>query len=234
MKTLHPFYNLADFEKRLIKLYLMQVPYEFLGKVFVLIFILVIIGIGLALLLGAYSFSRHKILFPGFVLFMLYLFYGPAKWICRRFSIRDTIVDEILVELRNALMLEKFQKTKGRKVVFLPQCLRHPGCKARCDPIDGYLCKKCGKCDIGTICEAADKYGFKVFVIPGGSFVKKILKVHKPESCIGVACYPELSESMQGVAAYMPVQGICLLKDGCFNTEANVEEIIRKMEESCV
>lgn len=212
----------------------MQIPYEILGKVFILLAILVIIGIGLALLLGAYSFSRHKILFPGFVLFMLYLFYGPAKWICRRFSIRDTIVDEILVELRNALMLEKFQKTKGRKVVFLPQCLRHPGCKARCDPIDGYLCKKCGKCDIGTICEAADKYGFKVFVIPGGSFVKKILKVHKPESCIGVACYPELSESMQGVAAYMPVQGICLLKDGCFNTEANVEEIIRKMEESCV
>ncbi|WP_321418501.1 DUF116 domain-containing protein [uncultured Methanomethylovorans sp.] len=212
----------------------MQIPYEILGKVFILLAIIVIVSIVLALLLGTYSFSRHKILFPSFVLFMLYLFYGPSKWICRRFSIRDTIVDEILVELRNALMLEEFRKTKGRKVVFLPQCLRHPDCKARCDPIDGYLCKKCGKCDIGTICEAADKYGFKVFVIPGGSFVKKILKAHRPESCIGVACYPELSESMQGVAAYMPVQGICLLKDGCFNTEANVEEIIRKMEESCV
>jgi len=212
----------------------MQIPYEILGKVFILLAIVIIISIGVALLLGAYSFRRKRILFPNFVLFMLYLFYGPAKWICRRFSIRDTIVDEILIELRNALMLDKFRKAKGLKVVFLPQCLRHPECKARCDPIEGYQCKKCGKCDIGTVCKAADEYGFRVFVIPGGSFVKKILKVHRPQSCIGVACYPELSESMQGVAAYMPVQGVCLLKDGCFNTEADVEEIIRKMEESCV
>lgn len=212
----------------------MQIPYEILGKVFILLAIVIIISIGVALLLGAYSFRRKRILFPNFVLFMLYLFYGPAKWICRRFSIRDTIVDEILVELRNALMLDRFRKAKGLKVVFLPQCLRHPECKARCDPIEGYQCRKCGKCDIGTVCKAADEYGFRVFVIPGGSFVKKILKVHRPQSCIGVACYPELSESMQGVAAYMPVQGVCLLKDGCFNTEADVEEIIRKMEESCV
>lgn len=212
----------------------MQIPYEILGKVFILLAIVIIVSIGVALLLGAYSFRRKRILFPNFVLFMLYLFYGPAKWICRRFSIRDTIVDEILIELRNALMLDKFRKAKGLKVVFLPQCLRHPECKARCDPIEGYQCKRCGKCDIGTVCKAADEYGFRVFVIPGGSFVKKILKVHRPQSCIGVACHPELSESMQGVAAYMPVQGVCLLKDGCFNTEADVEAIIRKMEESCV
>ncbi|MBC7085669.1 MAG: DUF116 domain-containing protein [Methanomethylovorans sp.] len=212
----------------------MQVPYEILGKVFVILAIAVIISIFVALFIGAYSFRCKKILFPNFVLFMLYLFYGPAKWICRRFSIRDTIVDEILIELRNALMLEEFKKKEGLKVIFLPQCLRHPDCKARCDPIEGYQCKRCGKCDIGTVCKAADKYNFRVFVIPGGSFIKKILRVYKPCSCIGVACYPELSESMQGVAAFMPVQGVCLLKDGCFNTEADVEAIIRKMEESFV
>jgi hypothetical protein len=91
----------------------MQIPYEILGKVFILLAIVIIVSIGVALLLGAYSFRRKRILFPNFVLFMLYLFYGPAKWICRRFSIRDTIVDEILIELRNALMLDKFRKAKG-------------------------------------------------------------------------------------------------------------------------
>jgi hypothetical protein len=106
--------------------------------------------------------------------------------------------------------------------------LRHPECKARCDPIEGYQCKKCGKCDIGTVCKAADEYGFRVFVIPGGSFVKKILKVHRPQSCIGVACHPELSESMQGVAAICRTGGMSAAKDGCFNTEADVEAIIKK------
>lgn len=212
----------------------MQIPYEILGKVFLILFILTIFIISLALLIGIYSFKKHKIIFPNFVLFILYLFYGPTKWICRRFFIRDVIVDEVLIEVRNAIMLDKFRTARGVKAIFLPQCLRDSNCKARCDPIDGYKCIRCGKCDIGEISIAADKYGFEVFIIPGGSFIKKILKIHQPSLCIGVACYQELVESMQGVAAYMPVQGVCLLKDGCFETSANVQEIIHKMEENCV
>lgn len=207
----------------------MHIPYEFLGEVFVYLTVLVFLGVSLALLIGAYSFKKRKIIFPSFVLFMLYLFYSTAKWICRVFSIRDTIVDEILIEIRNAVNLEKFRQIKDGKVVFLPQCLRHPNCKARCDPVIGYECKRCGLCDIAKVCEAADKYNFKVFVIPGGSFVKKILKTYHPKACLGVACYNELAESMQAVS-FMPVQGVCLLKDGCFNTAADIDEIIKKME----
>ncbi len=70
---------------------------------------------------------------------------------------------------------------------------------------------------------------FKVFVVPGGSFVKKIFKEYRPEACLGVACYNELAENMQAVS-FIPVHGILLLRDGCFNTQANVEEIIQKME----
>jgi hypothetical protein len=207
----------------------MQIPYEFLGKIFVYVLLLALIGTGLSLLIGAYSFKKHKIIFPDFVLFTLYLFYSPAKWICRIFRIRENLVDDILIDVRNAVMLEDFTHVKDKRVVLLPQCLRHPNCKARCDPVHGYECKRCGLCDIAKVCEAADKYNFKVFVIPGGSFVKKIFKEYKPKACLGVACYNELSENMQA-ASFVPVQGVLLLKDGCFNTEANLEEIIRKME----
>ncbi|MHC1576926.1 MAG: DUF116 domain-containing protein [Methanosarcinaceae archaeon] len=207
----------------------MQIPYELLGRVFIYLVVLAIVGLLLALLFGAYSFNKRKIIFPRFVLFMLYLFYSPAKWICRVFHIRPTLVDEILIEVRNAVMRNAFIQNKGERAVFLPQCLRHPNCKARCDPIAGYECKRCGLCDIGTICEAADEHNFRVFIVPGGSFVKKIIKAYKPRSCIGVACFVELAESMQEVS-FMPVQGVCLLKDGCFNTEVDVDEVIRKME----
>ncbi|MDD2438740.1 MAG: DUF116 domain-containing protein [Methanosarcinaceae archaeon] len=207
----------------------MQIPYEYLGKVFVFLSILAFCATGLALLIGAYSFKKHRIIFPNFILFMLYLFYSPARWTCRRFRIRDTLVDDILIEIRNASMLERFIHTKERRVVLLPQCMRHPECKARCDPVHGYECKRCGKCDIAKICEAGDRYNFEIFVIPGGSFVKKIFKEYRPKACLGVACYNELAEDMQEVA-FIPVQGVLLLKDGCFNTEANVEEIIQKME----
>mgnify|MGYP000983700261 FL=1 len=58
----------------------MDIPYEFLGKVFVYLIFFALAGTGIALLIGAYSFKNHKIIFPGFVLFTLYLFYSPAKF----------------------------------------------------------------------------------------------------------------------------------------------------------
>jgi hypothetical protein len=163
------------------------------------------------------------------VLFILYLFYSPAKFVCRFFQIRDTLVDEILIEVRNAVMRDSFIHSHGRKVMFLPQCLRHGDCTAKCHPIYGYECKQCGKCSIGTIYPIAREKGFTVFVIPGGSFVKKIIKQYHPTSCIGVGCYTELSEAMEEVS-FMPVQGVCLLKDGCFETTVDVKEIIKTME----
>lgn len=207
----------------------MDIPYEFLGKIFVYLMLFALAGTGIALLIGAYSFKNHKIIFPGFVLFMLYLFYSPTKLLCRVFRIRETLVDDILIDVRNALTLDRFVHTKEKRVVFLPQCMRHPECRARCDPIHGYECKRCGKCDISKINEAANRCSFKVFIIPGSSFVKKIFKEYRPQSCLGVACYNELAEDMQAVS-FIPVQGVLLLRDGCFNTKSNVEEIIRKME----
>jgi uncharacterized protein len=231
----------------------MYIPYELLGKIFIHLVLFALAGTGIALLIGAYSFKKRRIIFPGFVLFTLYLFYSPSKLLCRFFRIRENLVDDILIDLRNALMLDRFVHTKENRVVFLPQCMRHPDCRARCDPIHGYECKRCGKCDISKICEAADRCNFKVFIIPGSSFVKKIFKEYRPQSCfkvfiipgssfvkkifkeyrpqscLGVACYNELAEDMQEVS-FVPVQGVLLLRDGCFNTKADVEEIIRKME----
>jgi len=204
--------------------------YELLGKLFVFLVVAVVVVTGIALLLGAISIRRHKIIFPNFILFMLYLFYSPAKWICRVFSIKEEIVDEILIEVKNAVMLDKFKKKTDRRAVILPQCMRHPECKARCDPIVGYECTKCGKCDIKDIIEAAEKHNFKVFTVPGDSFVRKIIKSYDPGVCLGVACYVELTESMQSVSKFMPVQGVCLIRDGCYDTKVDVAEVIHKME----
>ena len=208
----------------------MQVPYELLGKLFVYFAALVFLVTALALAIGTYSFRKHKILFPNFVLFMLYLFYSPAKWICRIFYVKEELVDEILIELRNALMLDRFKHTLKRRAVILPQCMRHPECRARCDPIIGYECNRCGLCDIARIAEAADRYGFKVFIVPGDSFVRKIIQSYKPGACLGVACHSELTESMQAFSKIVPVQGVCLLRDGCYDTRVDVDEVIKKME----
>ena len=207
----------------------MSVPYELIGKIAVYIIIGVSIVLATAILLGAYSFKRKQLVFPGFILFVIDLLYLPAKWICLSFSVRNTLVDEIMIEIGNAVNLDKFRAVKKDKVLIGPQCMRHSSCKARCDPRIGYECLECGKCDFSKLKKECDKYGYKMFIVPGDSFVRKIIKLHRPKAALGIACYGELNESMHNFSSVLPGQGVALLRDGCFNTAVNVEEVIEKM-----
>ncbi|WNY24509.1 DUF116 domain-containing protein [Methanolapillus millepedarum] len=209
----------------------MEINYETIGRFAIIALLFIIIFNILAILIGIYNIRRKKILFPKFVLFILYLFYAPLKYIFSTFSMNEQLVDEILVEIQNAVALDKFKKKNDRKILLLPQCLRNSRCRARCDPLYGFVCTGCGQCDIGQICEEAKARDFKVFVIPGGSFVRKIFTEYKPTSCIGVACPVELSESLQKTSM-IPAQGVYLANDGCFETKVNVDDIIRKMEQT--
>ena len=193
-----------------------------------IVFFLIILNC-LALTLGLYSIRRKKIIFPRFVLFTIYLFYAPTKWVFSIFSINTMLVDIILVEIQNAVSLEKFKQQDQRKIILLPRCLRNSDCVARCDPFYGFVCIKCGRCDIGDIIKEAEVRDFKVFVIPGSSFVKKIFQEYRPTSCIGVACPVELSESMQKTSI-IPSQGVYLIDDGCFETRVDVSEVVQKMD----
>ena len=211
----------------------MTINYALIGEIVVGLFIILIIFLIIfnlaALAIGIYSVRNKKILFPKFVLSILYLFYAPLKWVFNVFSMNDLLIDGILIEIQNAINLDKFKKQDQRKIVLLPQCLRNSNCNARCDPLYGFICMECGQCDIGEITKEAEKRDFKVFVIPGGSFVKKIFQEYKPTSCIGVACPIELSESMQKTSA-IPSQGVYLLNDGCFETKINISDVVEKMD----
>ena len=73
-------------------------------------------------------------------------------------------------------------------LIFLPHCLRSQDCKARLDA-NGYNCINCGKCEIGGFKKQAEEAGYHVFIVPGASMVKKIVKEHgSAEMIIGVAC----------------------------------------------
>ncbi|MEA3343684.1 MAG: DUF116 domain-containing protein [archaeon] len=207
----------------------MIIPYELIGKIAVYGLIAVFSVLIVAMGLGFYSFKKRRILFPNFVLFVLDLLYSPAKWVCRVFSIRSTLVDEIMIEVRNAVLLERFRAAGKDKILVGPQCMRHPECKARCEPRVGYICLGCGRCDFSRLKKECDKYGYKMFIVPGDSFVRKIIKLHKPKAALGIACFGELNESMHELSPVLPVQGVALLRDGCFNTAVNVEDVIEKM-----
>ena len=68
----------------------------------------------------------------------------------------------------------------NQKVIFLPQCLRSLDCKAKTTE-DGVICINCGKCSIGPFKKEAESFGYKVFIAPGSSLVKNIVKKFKKD-----------------------------------------------------
>ncbi|MDI6856179.1 MAG: DUF116 domain-containing protein [Candidatus Thermoplasmatota archaeon] len=139
-----------------------------------------------------------------------------------------SLADELYIELRNALNREGFKKVPfNKRALFLPQCLRSAEhCKAELSD-EGYVCKECGSCTAYTLKKEAEKLGYKVFIIPGGSMVMNILKNNSVEAVLGVACKLELCQGAERLASTsIWAQGVPLLRDGCKNTSVDVEKVL--------
>ncbi|HAR94432.1 MAG TPA: hypothetical protein DCR97_00475 [Deltaproteobacteria bacterium] len=140
-------------------------------------------------------------------------------------------VDEIYITLKNHLNQKAFAAVPpNQRALFISHCLRNLSvCKAEMGE-NGYVCKRCGGCDIDRIVGEADRLGYMVFIVPGGSMVFKIFERVKPKACFGIACYYELEEAISKLAMIgIPTRTVPLSKTGCVNTKVDVERVIRTM-----
>ena len=69
--------------------------------------------------------------------------------------------------------------------------------------------------------EYAEKLGYAVHVVGGGSIVHKIISRENPQAVVGVACHLELEMAVDRLD--IPLQVVELETDGCKNTLVNVE-----------
>jgi len=202
--------------------------FQIFGQTLVIVVTVLFILLVLALILGRMLIKRNILIFPKLIIFMLDVFYSPLKWLARRLGFDDTMVDHIGVEVRNKVNEKKFNEIEGKdKILVFPHCLRTPKCEAILDET-GLICNCCGKCAIGIIKPKAESLGYKVFVIPGSTFVKKIVKNNKFESVLGVACYEDLNLTMMKLSDFNP-QGVLLSRTGCFKTKVDVKTVLEKI-----
>ena len=134
-------------------------------------------------------------------------------------------IDHLYIELKNEIHKNAFGKIQPRyKIVFLPQCLRKASrCKARLGE-DGYECVACSKdCKASEIKRLGEAAGYRVFIVPGGSMVAKIVAKYKPRAYAGVACMKELVMAAEELK--IPARGIELSKDGCVETDVDMEKV---------
>ena len=142
----------------------------------------------------------------------------------------EGLADYIYILVKNrAYRRDWAELPVDRRLVFLPQCLRNSkNCQAELTE-KGYVCKKCGSCDIAEIVEKAESLGYKhIYIVPGGSMIYRNLKNLDMDTfaCLGVACLPELCEASERLSLKdIPHQCVPLRKTGCVDTEVDVEEV---------
>ncbi len=193
--------------------------YIIVGKIVVLLVFLLFITAILGLALVVYFFKTNRSIFPRFALFSIALFESVMKALLRLAKMDDCIVDEMGIALRNRISHRKFKDTpKNKRLIFLPQCLRSINCPAKLGP-DGIACVNCGQCEIGRAKKTAENLGYKVHIVPGSSFIRRIVQKHKDCAIFGVGCAAEVKAGLEMCEKLnLCGVGLALEKAGCVST----------------
>lgn len=172
-------------------------------------------------------FKWNRTFFPELTLMLITAFSSPLKVFTKLLRIDQKVIDGLIVKLLNKVFYIKFARTAyNERALFLPQCLRNQECPAKLGA-NGIECIKCPReCSVKEAKIEAEKLGYRVFIVPGGGFVKRLMLRHKPKGIIGVACLPEVMLGMELInKSKLPGQGVVLLRSGCLNTQVDLAEL---------
>ena len=202
--------------------------YQIFGQIVFILAIVLLTLLSVTLILGKLLLKEDKLVFPKLLLFTIDMFYGIFKKFSENVGVDGKIVDQIGVEVRNKVNEKVYKHVEPQeKIVVLPHCLRSTECEAKLES-SGLVCNNCNRCVIGVIKNKAEEKGFQVFIIPGSTFLKKIIEKNNFKAVLGVACYQDLNLSMMKLSKFS-CQGVPLLKDGCINTKVDVKAVFEKL-----
>ena len=211
--------------------YLNQLFY-LIGQAVVLLAAAVLIISILVALLILYSFKTGNFFAARYMLLGIMLLEDVIKslfWVARA---DDSMVDDVGVRLRNYINTKKFLNTLYEKrFIFILQCLRSVQCPAKLTP-EGIMCVNCGRCGIGEAKKYAEGMGYKLFIVPGSSFIKRIIKKYRPGAIVGVGCHMEIKEGLDLCHSHgIPARGVPLSTSGCVATSIDWEAFYEAIAE---
>lgn len=202
-----------------------------LGAIILILLLLSAVTVALVIVLLAYSFKTGNILFSNLVILGIMFFEGPIKAIVRLFGVDDAAIDRISIEMQNRAMWATYNKIPfDKRAIFIPQCLRSAECPARLSP-EGIKCKGCGQCEIDSAQKVAEKLGYKFFIVPGSSFIVRMIQKYHPDAIIGVGCLCEVKEGLSLMHKNkIPSIGVVLDRSGCVSTKLDWQKFFEVMQ----
>jgi hypothetical protein len=181
-------------------------------------FVLVIISL--------YSIKRGRLYFPHLIRAGIVLLEGNMKAFFRLLGLEDREMLTFIIKIHNTMNATEFSQVPlAERAIFFPQCLRSAKCPAHLSP-EGLKCVNCGQCTVGVARQNLEKMGYRVFTIPGSSFIKRMVKKYHPKAIIGVGCLAEVKEGIDMADKIgLIAMGVVTLKEGCVETLVNWQDV---------
>jgi hypothetical protein len=198
-----------------------------LGEATVLVVVFLVAMALILLVIALVSVREGHLYLPRIMKPWFFLLEGLVKAICRFFGLDDRDLISFSIKLQNSMNKKSFEGIPvGKRAIFLPQCLRSARCPANLTP-EGIWCQNCGLCTTGEAIRELLKMGYRVFIVPGSSFIKRMVKKYRPGGIIGVGCTLEVKEGLDLCDQLgIPGMGVVTLKDGCVETCVNWSEVL--------
>jgi hypothetical protein len=197
-----------------------------IGEVTLVLLLLVLLIVVMMVTLAVYSFRKGRLIFPRILKAGLLLVEGLSKALFGLFGLEDREVQTFFVQLHNTLNRTAFAMVPVEsRAIFLPQCIRSAQCPAHLTP-EGIECRACGACNIAQMRRILTGLGYRWFVVPGSTFIKRMVKQYRPQALIGVGCLTEVKDGLEmadkiGIVA----MGVVNLTDGCVETLVDWDQV---------
>jgi hypothetical protein len=197
-----------------------------IGELTIIIILGTLITAFVLVIISLYSIKKKRLFFPKLIKSGLVLLEGLMKGMFRFFGLEDRELYTFLIKLINSMNSSEFSSVPvAERAVFIPQCLRSSKCPAHLSP-EGLKCRNCGQCNVGEARLLLERLGYRVFIVPGSSFIKRMVKKYRPKAIIGIGCLAEVKEGMDMADKLgLVAMGIVTLREGCVETVANWQEI---------
>ncbi len=215
----------------MLPVYINQLFY-LVGEAVVLLVVLVLIMSIIVSMLVLYSFRTGNFFAARYMLLGIVLLENVITALFWIFRADDSIVDDVGVRLRNYINSKKFLMVPfSGRFIFMPQCVRSTQCPAKLTP-EGIKCVNCGRCGVGEAKKYAEGLGYRFFIVPGSSFIKRIIKKYQPRAIVGVGCHMEIKEGLDLCHRYgIPARGVPLSTAGCVATTLDWEQFYEAINE---
>jgi len=202
-----------------------------LGYIILIIAILILSYALIILFLTLISIRRGKFYFPNLIKPGLIVVEGLLRSIWRALRLDDKELISFTIRLRNQMNHDKFCAVPmNKRAIFLPQCLRSAKCPADLTT-EGLVCRRCMRCGIGSVIDQLENDGRMVFIIPGSTFIKRMIKEYHPRAIVGVGCLLEVKEGLEMADSIdMIAMGVVTSKDGCVETTMEWEKLLEVVE----